>query len=296
MTEIADPKPFVKWVGGKRQLLPHLRQLIPYDCLNAGASYFEPFVGGGALFFDTFPHLHAGHGHIFLSDTNTRLIATYRAIKNDPEAVIDLLRQYPYEREFFNGIRAQEIDGQEDVKVAAWFIYLNHTCFNGLYRVNKNGQFNAPFGKYTNPTICDADNIRACSRALTGTTLLSLDFVEMCMNAKSGDFCYFDPPYVPLTVTSSFTSYTQDGFGLKDHERLRDTAVRLKEAGVHVVVSNSNSPIVRELYENRGFLLEEVQARRSVNSNAEKRGNISELLIHYRGHYETAAQHAGQFV
>lgn len=266
---------FVKYVGGKRQLLPELLKYTPDirgEFYKSCGRYFEPFIGGGALFFKTEPV------DAVLSDTNERLIRTYKGIRDDVDGVIRLLKTYSYDSEFFYKIRAMEIDKGLDNDVAAWFIYLNKSCFNGLYRVNKKNVFNVPFGRYTNPTICDEMNLRACSKALFGVKLSSVDFELAVAEAKRGDFVYFDPPYVPLSATSSFTGYTSVGFTLEDQTRLRDVALRLKVRGVHVLLSNSSAPLVRDLYA-YGFRIHEVSATRSINSKVEGRGSIKELLI-----------------
>ncbi len=261
-------RPFLKWVGGKRQLLPAIREHVPASY----HTYHEPFLGGGALFFDLAPP------HAVLTDSNRRLIRAYKGVRNDCEHVIDLLQGYQHTKDFYLGLRKAHIDARGDPEVAAWLIYLNRTGYNGLYRVNSRNEFNVPFGRYKNPTICDAPNLRACSRALRGATLQIKDFEVVRDQAKPGDFVYFDPPYVPLSTTSSFTSYTQDGFGLESQERLRDLALDLKQRGVHVLISNSASPEVRDLYA-RGFKHKTVEANRAVNSKADRRGKISELLI-----------------
>ena len=263
-----DPRPFVKWVGGKRQLLDRLVRYIP----ERFGTYHEPFVGGGALFFHLRPE------RACLSDSNERLIRTYRGLRDDPERVIELLREYPHDKEFFLEFRTRDIDASEcDAEVAAWFIYLNKTAYNGLYRVNSKNIFNVPFGDNKNPNICDADNIRACSRALQTAKLEVGDFETVLDRAKPRDFVYFDPPYVPLSVTSAFTSYTRDGFDMNDQVRLRDVALELKKRGVYVLLSNSSAPAVRELYAD--FELIEVRARRAVNCKVEGRGEVKELLI-----------------
>lgn len=276
----------LKWVGGKRQLLPELMKYAPKTFNH----YFEPFIGGGALFFNLrslmgkrSDFLRLNQNEIDerwekLSDTNSRLIRTYKGIRDDVEGVIALLGTYPYESEFFYTIRAVDIDVRSDTEVAAWFIYLNKSCFNGLYRVNRKNGFNVPFGSYTNPTICDAENLRACSKVLQTVKLFISDFEVAVAGAAYGDFVYFDPPYIPLSATSSFTGYTSVGFGLEDQTRLRDVALSLKKRGVHVLLSNSSAPLVRELYGN-GFEIHEVFATRSINSKAEGRGSIKELVI-----------------
>lgn len=265
-------RPFCKWVGGKRQLLP---QLLPFVPAEFGA-YHEPFVGGGALFFALASDRMIS---ATLSDDNERLIRTYRAIRDDVEGVIGLLRGYPYDKRFYLNLRAVDIDSRSDVEVAAWFIYLNKTCFNGLYRVNRDDRFNVPFGKFkTAPTILDEENLRACSKVLALAHLCAGDFGMVADQAAAGDFVYFDPPYIPLSVTSSFTSYTAGKFSMKEHARLREVALSLKRRGVYVLLSNSSSSVVRTMYQD-DFEIVTVQARRSVNSNADGRGAIAEVLI-----------------
>ncbi len=266
--ELDVARPFIKWVGGKRQLLPRLLDHVPTDA----GTYFEPFIGGGALFFAVRPRAAV------LADVNVRLIRTYKGVRDNVDEVVGLLRTYPHDSAFFYQLREVNIDTRSDAEVAAWFIYLNKTGFNGLYRVNRANRFNVPFGRYVNPNICDEPTLRACSSALTDTELLVADFEVAVAKAKKGDFVYFDPPYVPLSVTSSFTSYTSDGFGPVEQSRLRDTAKKLKKRGVNVLLSNSSAPFVRSLYA-ESFELIEVSATRFINSKASGRGAIAELLI-----------------
>ena len=261
-------RPFLKWAGGKRQLLPSLLRLASRNA----RTYFEPFVGGGALFFALRPK------RAVLADVNERLIRTYRGVKSDVEEVIRQLKDFKYTPEFFYRFRQVDIDAGTDADVAAWFIYLNKTGFNGLYRVNRDNRFNVPFGRYVNPTICDADTLRACSAALVNAELFVDDFATAVHGAGRGDFVYFDPPYVPLSATSSFTSYTSHGFDHDGQTRLRDTARELKKRGVRVLLSNSSAPSVRALYAD-GFEIAEVSATRVLNSKASARGAIVELLI-----------------
>ncbi|MDP2312087.1 MAG: DNA adenine methylase [Pseudomonadota bacterium] len=267
-TSIPHPRPFLKWVGGKRQLLP---ALLPHTPPRFGR-YHEPFVGGGALFF------HLRPARAALSDTNARLIRTWRGVRDHVEDVIGLLRAYPHDRGFFERLREDAVDERSDAEVAAWFIYLNRTGFNGLYRVNRNNRFNVPFGSYTNPTICDADVLRLASAALADTELHVEDFGMVLTRAEPGDFVYFDPPYVPLSATSSFTAYTAGGFGMAEQARLRDTARALKASGVHVILSNSSAPAVHELYAD-GFQRTPVAANRAINCDASKRGAVTELIL-----------------
>lgn len=262
------PRPFLKWVGGKRQLLHELEPRLP-ERFN---TYHEPFVGGGALFFHVLPE------RAVLSDTNERLVRTYRGIRDAVEDVIGLLSEYPHDRDFFLQMRSRDIDSRSDAEVAAWFIYLNRTGFNGLYRVNRSNVYNVPFGDYENPVICDADNLRACSRVLRRAEIKHESFEAVASRARQGDFVYFDPPYVPLSASSNFTSYTSGGFGMQEQARLRDVARNLKAKGVKVLLSNSSAPAVFELYRD-GFELASVGATRAVNCRAAGRGRIQELII-----------------
>lgn len=262
------PKPFLKWVGGKRQLLSQLLPHIPQPIQR----YHEPFVGGGALFFALQPR------QAFLSDLNPRLVRTWSAVRDNVEALIEVLSTYPHDKDFFLTQRQTPIDTASDVEVAAWMIYLNKTAYNGLYRVNRSNQFNVPFGRYVNPTICDAPNLRACSKALSTTEVFHAPFTSVQDRARPGDLVYFDPPYVPLSTTSSFTSYTMDSFSTEDQVALRDLALSLKSRGVHVLLSNSNAPLVYDLYR-ENFTIVEVLAARSVNSKAQGRAKIPELLM-----------------
>lgn len=260
-------RPFLKWVGGKRQLLDQMRPHLP---VRFGRLH-EPFVGGGALFFALQPRRAS------LSDNNARLVATYRGVRDEPGRVIELLKEYPHDKDFFLEARDWAIDDRPDAEIAAWFIYLNKTGYNGLYRVNKRNRFNVPFGNYRRPKICDEGGLRAASKALQGVRLEQGDFAATARRARKGDLVYFDPPYVPLSMTSDFTKYTSTGFDADDQRRLRDVALVLKARGVHVLLSNSSAAWVRELY--CDFELIEVRARRAVNCQPSGRGEVKELLI-----------------
>lgn len=295
LTADATPvaRPFVKWAGGKSQLLPELRKHVP-DRIRW---YIEPFVGGGALFFDLYARgrLKAA----ILSDANTRLIRTYQALRGNVDNVLERLRDYSdlyaratradarrgnkdnsSVRRLYFKARKDGLEGiADDNAMAAWVIFMLKAGFNGIWRENKKGEYNVPPGKFrTPPTICDEPTLRACSNALSIALLKSVDFEKIAKHARRGDFWYADPPYVPLSATSDFTSYTRDPFGPAAQERLRDTALRLKKQGVNVLLSNSDSPFVRKLYR-KGFELRRVLARRSINSATEKRGPVRELLI-----------------
>lgn len=241
----AKPKPFVKWVGGKRQLLRQFRELglyPPEDFNPITNTYCEPFVGGGAVFFDLLPK------NAELSDLNNELVTTYNVIKNNVDELIRSLQKHIYDKEYYLEVRAKKVDDLSDVEIASRFIFLNRTGFNGLYRVNKSGQFNVPFGRYSNPVICDEDNLRRVSDALQDVTITHQDYKNVLKTAKSGDFIYLDPPYYPINTTSSFTSYTAEGFLEKEHTELRDTFVKLHEKDCFVMLSNSDTPFINDLY------------------------------------------------
>lgn len=271
------PKPFVKWVGGKRQLLKQFRELnlYPPECFNPESNtYFEPFVGGGAVFFDLLPK------HAELSDTNRELVVAYNVIKDNVDGLIKSLKKHIYNKEYYLEVRAQDINELSDIEIASRFIFLNRTGFNGMYRVNKSGQFNVPFGRYKNPLICDENNLRKVSEALQGITITHRDYKDVLELAKIGDFIYFDPPYYPLNPTSSFTAYTAKGFFEKEQIELRDTFVKLHERGCFVMLSNSDTPFINELYSGlEGVSINKIIAGRAINSKGSKRGKINEVLV-----------------
>jgi DNA adenine methylase len=271
--DAAEAKPFVKWVGGKRQLLRQLVEHAP-QAEDLG-TYYEPFLGGGALFF------HLRPARAVLSDSNARLIRTYKGIRDDVDGVIDRLKTYEHlhDKPFFLKMRSLDVDAQSDAGVAAWFIYLNRTAYNGLYRVNSRNLFNVPFGDYKRPLICDQETLHACAQALKRAGKIEVqDFAEVVRDATRGDFVYFDPPYAPLTQTSKFTDYTSAGFRDADQVRLRDVALDLKRRGVRVLLSNSSAPRVSKWY--KAFRHVSVSARRSVNCKPGSRGPVQELIIY----------------
>jgi DNA adenine methylase len=265
--EAPQPRPFLKWAGGKGQLLEQFQRLLP----ASRGRYFEPFVGGAALFFSLRPDRAA------LSDVNKELIDCYRAVRDDVDGVIAALGEHRYDAEHYYAVRSVEPSTLPQAKRAARTIYLNKTGFNGLYRVNRSGQFNVPIGRYTKPFFCDRANLRACSRALREVELGVRDFGKILGAAKAGDFVYLDPPYVPLSDTADFTSYIPGGFGLKDQGRLATFFAKLAAKGVYVMLSNSDTPTVRELY--KGFHIDVVLASRSINSNGARRGKVGEVVV-----------------
>lgn len=274
MKTLCKSKPFIKWAGGKTKLLPELAKRLPTS-FNA---YFEPFLGGGALFFNLQPE------QAFLSDQNYELILTYQTVRDSVQTLIKNLKQHKNESDYFYDVRGMDRHESfvrlNDINRASRFIYLNKTCFNGLYRVNSKGEFNTPFGKYTNPAICDVGTLTGCSNTLENTTLLSRHYLTIENDVIAGDFVYFDPPYQP-TDAGNFTSYTCDGFEGHDQVSLRDLCVRLSKKGVKFMLSNSDCPFITDLYQ--GFNIERVQAGRSINSNGQGRGRVSELIIRNYG-------------
>jgi DNA adenine methylase len=274
------PSPFVKWAGGKGRLLA---QFQPYVPARFGR-YIEPFVGGGAVFYHLYNQGRLPGKEVVLIDHVEELINGYRVVQGQVEALIEELERHePHklDADYYYRVRAwdrqPEYAQRSDVERAARFLFLNRTCYNGLYRVNRKGQFNVPFGRYDNPNVCNAGNLRAASRALQGVTLELGDFGRCLEWAGPGDFIYLDPPYHPLSDTSNFTSYTATAFGVEDQRRLADLFRELDGRGCQVMLSNSSTPLIRELYQ--GYAQVEVQAIRAISSRGDGRGAIPELLV-----------------
>jgi len=259
--------PFLKWVGGKTSLLPELLRHVPPRLRR----YHEPFVGGGALFFAVAPR------RATLSDNNAELVHCYGQIRDDVSGVLEALALHVYEKSHYQSIRALEPRQLSPAARAARFIYLNKTCFNGLWRVNRAGRFNVPIGRYKNPRFLDPQALLAAHRALIGIEILHAPFEAALARAAPGDFVYLDPPYDPVSATSSFASYTPDGFTWDDQKRLARSCVALNRRGVRFLLSNSATERIRELY--RGFEQRLVRAPRFINSKADSRGRVDELLV-----------------
>jgi DNA adenine methylase len=266
-----DARPFLKWVGGKGQLLEQFRTLIPEDFDRTKGRYFEPFVGGAALFFSMKPK------RAVLTDVNAELINCYCAVRDCVEDVIVALEKHRYDPEHYYRVRDFDPAALPVPERAARTIFLNKTGFNGLYRVNRAGRFNVPIGRYTNPSFCDKDNLRACSLVLKNAEIKVRDFAKILTRAKAGDFVYFDPPYDPVSDTADFTSYIPGGFGWERQEELASVFAKLAAKRVHVMLSNSDTPAVRKLY--AAFRIDNVFASRSINSNAARRGKIGEVVV-----------------
>ena len=268
------PRPFLKWVGGKRQLLPELLKAV--EAAGSFRHYHEPFLGGGALFFSL-----ARSGHIkaqsFLSDANKNLIDAYLGVRDHSQTVIELLEAHKraHGEAHFYEVRAGV--PRSLAKRAARIIYLNKTCYNGLYRENSKGRFNAPFGRYKNPLICDHENLLAVSKTLQDVDLAVRDFSDVLQLAEPGDLVYFDPPYNPVSKTAAFTAYFRGGFGADAQHRLAEVCAELAARGVKVILSNSMTDFTQSLY--KEFHIKPVAATRMVNSRADRRGKVSEALI-----------------
>jgi DNA adenine methylase len=271
--------PFLKWAGGKSSMIEQYKGFFPREKVN---TYFEPFLGSGAVFF----HLRALDiaRQYCLSDINEELINAYRVLRDRPDELITFLAYHEAEHgeEHYYAVRdADRMDGWpqsgEIVARAARMIYLNKTCYNGLWRVNSKGQFNVPMGRYENPAICDEERLRAASAALQGVSITVATIGEAMRDAGAGDFVYFDPPYVPLNETSDFTAYYEGGFGAEDQHELAMIFKDLDRRRCLLMLSNSETPFVRDLYAD--YRIETVQSQRRINSNAEKRGPIDEVVV-----------------
>lgn len=288
-------KPFIKWVGGKGQLLAQLEKLLPQNFSQwKNVTYIEPFVGGGAMLF----HMLLSHPNInraIINDINSDLTTCYRVIRDQPESVIEGLNTIQKEYSALVGEESRKIFYLEkrdryntkslgEIENSVLFIFLNRTCFNGLYRVNKSGSFNVPFGKYNNPTICDADNILANSALLQRVEILTGDFHDTLQFANSPTLFYFDPPYRPLSDTSSFNDYTKEPFNDEAQIRLKEFCDEVDFAGHKFMLSNSDcrgkngDTFFDDLYAD--YVIDRVWASRNVNANANKRGKLTEILVH----------------
>ncbi|TNF24270.1 MAG: DNA adenine methylase [Deltaproteobacteria bacterium] len=262
-----DAEPVVKWAGGKTRLVPQITALFP----ATWGRYYEPFLGGAAMFLALQP------GGAVLTDINDDLITLYQVVQNDVEALIADLQRHRYEKNYYYAVRAQDPTRLGRVQRASRTLYLNRTCFNGLYRVNRRGEFNVPFGRYKNPTIVDEDRLRAVSSALNGCTVAHMDYATATATAKAGDLVYFDPPYFPLTRTSNFTSYTAGAFGPDDQRRLAEVFDDLTDRGVACLQSNSDTPFIRDLYSHHR--VHTVTAHRAISRDPSTRGTVTEVVI-----------------
>jgi len=274
---LSEPKPFVKWAGGKRQLMSELEKNFP----TKFGTYLEPFLGGGAVMFDLLTKEHNLKCNV--SDLNSDLVLSYVTIRDRLEKLIESLENHSknYHKDstgYYYEVRNQEPKNQ--IEKVSRLLFLNKTCFNGLYRVNSKGKFNVPLGRYTNPNIVNKENLQAVSKTLqSGKIKISCrDFSSIIKDAKKGDFVYFDPPYQPVSDTANFTSYTHRDFTEDDLERLADLANQLNSKGCSVMLSNSNSKTVKKLFSS-GWKIKEIKANRAINSNSQKRTGHKEIII-----------------
>ena len=265
------PKPFIKWAGGKRQIIKELTDSLPKNYNR----YFEPFIGGGALFFAVRPK------NAYISDINPELINLYNMVKNNTHSLIKDLRRYKNtETEFYkirNLDRTPDYKNLTNIEKAGRFIYLNKTCYNGLYRTNSKGQFNAPYGFYKNPNIIDEQNLKICSELLKETEIGLSDFSNIENKIKTHDFVYFDPPYIPINKTSSFTKYYKDDFNTGSQIKLKELCDRLNKKNIYFMLSNSYNETALNLY--KEYNIKKINAIRAINCKADKRGTINELII-----------------
>lgn len=270
-------RPFLKWVGGKRQLLPELVKYVPK--LTSKHTYYEPFIGGGALLFELQPPKAA------INDSNRELINCYEVIRDSLDELLEELSNAKYSNSETSYYKMRDLDRSKkypnlsEVQKAARIIYLNKTCYNGLFRVNSQGQFNVPFGRYKNPNFLDDAVLRAVNKYLNSNdiTLSNQDFKEAVEDAKKGDFVYLDPPYDPVSATASFTGYDVNGFNRNEQERLKKLFDALTTKGCKVMLSNSCTDFIQDLY--KDYQVKIVRATRSINSNALKRGMVDEVLV-----------------
>jgi len=276
---INKAQPFIKWVGGKRGLLSQILPLIPKDFNN----YFEPFLGGGALFFELYSLGRLKDKKIYLFDINSELINTYNMVKKTPELLINELQKFKeqHSKEFYYEVRAWDREEDfleiDDLLRATRFIYLNKTCFNGLYRVNKKNQNNVPMGNYKNPNICDSNAIYNASEALQNATILNASYKDVLEYVSKDDFVYFDPPYYPLEGSPSFTSYSEFDFLDRQQKELFEVFEGLDEKDSYVCHSNSDTKFIERLY--KKYKINKIQANRFVNSKSSGRGKVSEILV-----------------
>lgn len=275
---LITPKPFVKWAGGKRQLIPILNQNLP----DSFGTYYEPFLGGGALLF----HIlwKKNNQKCSVSDLNSDLVLAYTVIRDRPDSLIISLKNHEknYQTDsnsYYYSVR--ESNPRSAIEKTSRLIFLNRTCFNGLYRVNSKGKFNVPLGKYTNPNIVNEENIRSVSHILQSnrTSIKCQDFEAVLHDAKKGDLVYFDPPYQPVSTTANFTSYTNKDFTYDDLRRLAELCLRLDSKGCKVLLSNSDSKEVTDIFSEKPWKVTKIEANRSINSNSKKRTGHFELLI-----------------
>lgn len=279
-TSFSNPTPFVKWAGGKRKLAPLLIETFPKEFNPEKNRYFEPFIGGGALMFalgNPESPIYIPGKNLYINDMNPELTNTYEVIRDNVSSLIkelEVLSKKINEKTFYE---IRETVPRAKVARAARFIYLNKTCFNGLWRVNSKGQFNVPFGKSKNTTLYIEENLRACSKRLKGATITNLSFEDAVARARKGDLVYFDPPYIPLSASASFSAYAKEGFGVQEQQILAGTIEKLTKKGVYVLLSNSDTTLTRKIFK-KSLTLRKILMRRSISSSGSTRNSVYEVL------------------
>jgi DNA adenine methylase len=269
-------KPLLRWAGGKGSLLNDIKNYMPADISKI--SFHEPFVGGGALFFDIEPKKGT------INDINKRLINFYKVVKKSPDKLIakaNEYQKYVQDKEMYYVLREEFNDDKNinNITSAALFLYFNRAGYNGLYRVNSKNQFNVPIGRHSNPTIVNISKIKQANKVLKNIKIHSKDFKYISNEAKEGDFCYFDPPYYQPKINTKFTDYSKDGFSLKDHERLKNICITLNEKGVYFILSNSNAKKIIDMYSDVTFKIEKVTNRWMISCNSATRKIVEEILV-----------------
>lgn len=267
-------KPILKWVGGKRQIMSEINKRLPKEYGN----YFEPFLGGASVLMNINPE------KAYVNDLNNELINVYEVIKQSPKELIENLKKHKNESDYFYKVRSLDRDKEKfqnmtNIQKASRIIYLNKTCYNGLYRVNLRGELNAPFGRYKNPLICDEENIKEVSHFFNEKDIrfFNEDFEQFLSKCKKNDFVYLDPPYDPINDSSNFTGYNANGFGRNDQKRLKKLCDKLDKKGVKFLLSNSSTKFINDLY--KEYKIDKIDAKRSINSKGNKRGSIKEVLV-----------------
>ena len=274
-------QPFLKWAGGKRQLLTEIKKYLPK--MTSSMTYYEPFLGGGAVLF------HIQPSKAIVNDINSEVINVYRVIKEDVDGLVENLKTHKNEAEYYYHIREldrkADFDTLPELEKASRIIYLNKTCYNGLFRVNSQGQFNVPFGRYKNPQIVNEVTLRAISNYLNqnDVTILNTDFENVVNNIGKNDFVYLDPPYDPVSDSASFTGYTLYGFDREEQKRLKSLCDKLHSKGCKFLLSNSATPFIKDLYAEADYETIIVKASRNINSRASGRGKIDEVLVRNYG-------------
>jgi DNA adenine methylase len=274
------PQPFLKWAGGKRQLVSEITETIPKSFWIGGARFYEPFLGGGALTLylgNPNSTMYVPGKRLFLNDINPDLIITYTQVRDNVTQLVHRLEKLSQDLSKNAFLDLRKSIPSHEVDIAARFIYLNKTCFNGLWRVNSKGEFNVPWGKFKSPRIFNAENLHLVSKRLQSATITSLPYISALSNVRKGDLVYLDPPYIPLSTSSSFSKYAKDGFGLLDQFGLSGVISGLSDIGAFVILSNSDTPLTREVFGDR-LKLKKVSVQRTISAKTSSRNRITEIL------------------